>query len=301
MTKTAVETVAYFRSFNTHYWGPNTSVFKNQYNGQWYGNPHTVTVGRAKPDGPGEYYCADGVVAALMYAGIDIREACPGFCNCTMLFNFMIAQPDNGPLGFKSVTLAEAQPGDITFLVMGGEFGHVFMHREPNSGGNMLTVEGDTSNPTYPGSDSTGGVQCDRVRPLAAWEGKTHTFRPTGYAPPPAPAPATNTDTWVAGPLVVKALQHHFGTPADGVISLQYDGRKTNFPTANWTTIQWVPATQAKGSQLVRAIQKALGESQDGLLGPATARALQKWAGASQDGIAGPETIAAIANKLGVK
>lgn len=190
-TRTAAETVAYFRSFNTHYYGPTTSTIRNEYNGKWYANPHTVTVGRATKDSNGEYYCADAVTASLMFAGIDIRKDCPGFCNCGALYNYMLAAPDSGQYGFKSVKLAEAQPGDVTLLYFGGMWGHVLMHRAPSDKTNFYTVEGDTSNTQWPGSFSTGGVQTDRTRRLADWLGNTHTFRPTGYAPPPKPKPPT--------------------------------------------------------------------------------------------------------------
>jgi hypothetical protein len=234
-TRTAAETVAYFRSFNTHYYGPTTSTIRNEYNGKWYANPHTVTVGRATKDSNGEYYCADAVTASLMFAGIDIRKDCPGFCNCGALYNYMLAAPASGQYGFKSVKLAEAQPGDVTFLYFGGMWGHVLMHRAPSDANNFYTVEGDTSNTQWPGSSTTGGVQTDRTRLLADWLGNTHTFRPTGYAPPPKPKPTPK-------PTVVRET-----LAVDG-----YLGAKT---LTEWALVMGTPMNRA---ELIKAVQTYL-------------------------------------------
>ena len=54
---TAQETVDYFESFATHYYGPTTTIggvtYTNQYNGKSYANPFTVSDGRATKTGPG--------------------------------------------------------------------------------------------------------------------------------------------------------------------------------------------------------------------------------------------------------
>jgi len=43
-----------------------------------------------------------------------------------------------------------------------------------------------------------------------------------------------------------------------------------------------------RGSNVIRALQKLLGVSQDGLMGQATIKALQKRLGTTQDGIISP-------------
>lgn len=80
----------------------------------------------------------------------------------------------------------------------------------------------------------------------------------------------------VWGPATTKALQVHFGTPADGVISSQPD---YGFPIQGLKT-----AKNPKGSQLVAAIQKAVKCKADGCLGPATVKAIQKYLGTTVDG-----------------
>lgn len=84
------------------------------------------------------------------------------------------------------------------------------------------------------------------------------------------------------GAATAKRLQQYFGTTQDGVISHQYK-QKYN---------QYVYAAQfdstLKGSNVIKALQKLLGVTQDGLLGQATIKALQKRLGTTQDGIISP-------------
>lgn len=84
------------------------------------------------------------------------------------------------------------------------------------------------------------------------------------------------------GAATAKRLQQYFGTTQDGVISHQYK-QKYN---------QYVYAAQfdstLKGSNVIKALQKLLGVSQDGLMGQATIKALQKRLGTTQDGIISP-------------
>lgn len=86
------------------------------------------------------------------------------------------------------------------------------------------------------------------------------------------------------GKEVTKALQTYYGTTVDGVVSSQSSYWKSQNPglTGGW---EWVSATSAVGSQLVMAIQKALGVTVDGLIGPTTIKALQKKLGTTQDGV----------------
>ncbi|MGF2140170.1 N-acetylmuramoyl-L-alanine amidase [Enterococcus innesii] len=84
------------------------------------------------------------------------------------------------------------------------------------------------------------------------------------------------------GPTTARRLQQYFGTTQDGVISHQYK-QKFN---------QNVYAAQfdqtLRGSIVIRALQKLLGVTQDGLMGQATIKALQKRLGTTQDGIISP-------------
>lgn len=75
-----------------------------------------------------------------------------------------------------------------------------------------------------------------------------------------------------------KALQRYFGTPVDGIISKQ--SRNAISQSLYGNTVQF----NTGGSVVIRALQKLLGVTQDGLLGPTTVRALQKRLGTVVDG-----------------
>ena len=112
-------------------------------------------------------------------------------------------------------------------------------------------------------------------------------------APIPAPAPSgLAVDGWV-GPATVSRWQQIMGTIVDGVISGQYSGSKKYH--ARLSSIQY----QGNGqSQLVKAVQGAVGVAQDGFLGPDTINAIQGRLGVARDGYFGPDTATALQNRL---
>ena len=84
------------------------------------------------------------------------------------------------------------------------------------------------------------------------------------------------------GKETTKALQKYFGTPQDGIISSQSIKYKYNNPgllSSSWNWVVW-----PKGSTVIRALQKNLKVTQDGIFGPVTCKALQKRLGTVQDG-----------------
>ena len=106
-------------------------------------------------------------------------------------------------------------------------------------------------------------------------------------------ADALSDGVW--GPATTKALQRLLGTPQDGVISSQDQGRKVNVPAAGdgW---EWVGNPQ--GSQAIVALQKRLGVAADGIIGPGTIKRLQGHLGVPVDGYAGAQTVKALQAKL---
>jgi len=75
----------------------------------------------------------------------------------------------------------------------------------------------------------------------------------------------------IAGPKTVKSLQQVTGAPVtDGV----YDGQTTKLMTSSWPALTSY-TTRGSGSPGVRALQRFLDVTQDGLLGPRTATAFQ--------------------------
>ena len=109
-----------------------------------------------------------------------------------------------------------------------------------------------------------------------------------------AVANALSDGVW--GPVTTGALQRILGTPQDGVISSQDQGRRVNVPAAGdgW---EWVSNPQ--GSQVIQAYQSRLGVDADGIIGPGTIRRLQDHLGVTVDGYAGENTVKALQAQLG--
>lgn len=84
------------------------------------------------------------------------------------------------------------------------------------------------------------------------------------------------------GTKTTKRLQQIFGTTADGVVSNQFSCYKAQNPglDSGW---EW-ESNPSGYSPLIKAIQKKVGATQDGHIGPKTVKAIQKWLGCTQDG-----------------
>lgn len=84
------------------------------------------------------------------------------------------------------------------------------------------------------------------------------------------------------GTKTTKRLQQIFGTTADGVVSNQFSCYKAQNPglDSGW---EW-ESNPSGYSPLIKAIQKKVGATQDGHIGPKTIKAIQKWLGCTQDG-----------------
>ncbi|MFB9619096.1 C40 family peptidase [Brooklawnia cerclae] len=78
-------------------------------------------------------------------------------------------------------------------------------------------------------------------------------------------------------------FQQVLGTTADGVVSSQNITWKSQNPglTTGWN---WVSAGSASGSALITKIQKKVGASADGLIGPNTIKKIQQYLGTTADG-----------------
>lgn len=88
----------------------------------------------------------------------------------------------------------------------------------------------------------------------------------------------------VVGPATISRAQQLAGTTVDGVISWQ--SRLAHRHA--WRVTSYTSGTS--GSQFVRALQRKLGVTVDGHLGPATIRAMQRRLGVTVDGSLGPVT-----------
>lgn len=110
----------------------------------------------------------------------------------------------------------------------------------------------------------------------------------------PSPEPSTGTlvvDGWI-GTLSIIEWQKQLGTIPDGVVSGQVRDNALYF--RNILPVEW----GRSGSQMVIAIQKKVGVTPDGILGPVTVKGIQRFVGCTSDGYLGYQTACAIQKTL---
>lgn len=85
------------------------------------------------------------------------------------------------------------------------------------------------------------------------------------------------------GTSTTKRLQQIFKTTVDGKVSNQFFTYKSQNPglDSGW---EW-EKNPTGNSPLIKAIQKKVGATQDGHIGPDTIKKIQKWMGCTQDGV----------------
>lgn len=111
-------------------------------------------------------------------------------------------------------------------------------------------------------------------------------------APDASPAPYTPeggiaVDGWW-GPATTRALQSYLGTPVDGIISNQFLEYRSENPGLCDSSFEWNDRGRG-GSACIKALQRKIGVTDDGYIGPNTIRALQRYLGTYVDGcISGP-------------
>lgn len=86
------------------------------------------------------------------------------------------------------------------------------------------------------------------------------------------------------GVATTKRAQEVFGTVVDGKISNQCKKYASSNPGLLASTFEW-KTLPIGSSSLVKAIQKKVGTTQDGRIGPNTIKAMQKWLGTPVDGV----------------
>lgn len=131
----------------------------------------------------------------------------------------------------------------------------------------------------------------DVRKDVAAAMGKTTTSSSTSSSKPSTSKPTASTSTsskttlkvdgwW--GPRTTRRLQQIFKTTVDGVVSNQFSCYKASNPglDSGW---EW-ESNPSGYSPLIKAIQKKVGATQDGHIGPNTIKKIQKWMGTTQDG-----------------
>lgn len=98
------------------------------------------------------------------------------------------------------------------------------------------------------------------------------------------------------GQATTKKMQNWLGTPVDGVVSNQKKTMKRYCEAC--LTSSWEFNDKAGGSAMIKALQKKLGVTADGVVGPNTIKALQKFLGVTTDGYCGKQTVTALQTYL---
>ena len=209
-------------------------------------------------------FCAMGV----SYIMDAVKQACAGLPTAGVPTIYSGASRAGIILQSKH----SAVPGDIVIFDwsnISGPNDHVgFVEINMGSTG-LQTIEFNTT-----GADGRSGSVERKVR---SWDVVQCIVRPpwskgeTGGIEDYLPAKLKVDGYW--GRLTTIALQVHFGTPVDGIVSSQdayWESRNPGLGTG-W---EWLKS--AEGSQLIIAMQKVLGVKRDGLFGPKTANALIK-------------------------
>ena len=96
----------------------------------------------------------------------------------------------------------------------------------------------------------------------------------------------------VWGEATTRALQKYLGTVVDGIISHQLVSSEELLISRFGHTFQF--DNTRKGSICIKALQRKLGITADGLIGKNTIKALQRWLGVPADGICGKNTTMAL-------
>ena len=111
--------------------------------------------------------------------------------------------------------------------------------------------------------------------------------------PQPKPQPKhVNHVDGVWGEATTKALQRYLGTVVDGIISHQLVSSEKLLISRFGHTFRFDDTR--KGSLCIKALQKKLGVTADGLLGKNTIKDLQRWLGVPADGVCGKNTTMAL-------
>ena len=152
-----------------------------------YGWPPLTTMPYtgARPNFP---WCAAAVVRWFVLAGgVDLRTRVTQWAYCPALYKYFAGSPY-----WITVPASQAPVGGVVIYLRGGVPYHIGITLGPAVGGILPTIEGDTSSPAFPGSDSTGGVLARRSRNVAAQTSGAYSmriWRPQYLTPTPVPTP----------------------------------------------------------------------------------------------------------------
>lgn len=176
------------------------------------------------------------------------------------------------------------QKGDQIFFKRGKEIVHTGLVYNVDKT-KVYTIEGNTSSAS--GVEANGGAVVKKSYNLTSNYIAGYGRPNYGVAMNEEKQPTNKnqlTIDGVWGKQTTMKAQEVFGTPVDGIVSNQYITFKTKNPGLLSTTFNWSTNPNKNGSDLIKAIQKKVGITQDGFIGPVTIKAMQKWLGTIQDG-----------------
>lgn len=160
---------------------------------------------------------------------------------------------------------------------------------EKVSGNTITVIEGNKSDAVGRRTLAVNG-KFIRGYGTPKYDGSSTGSTSTGSTNSPSSSTASNNDLgdiavdgqW--GCATTKKAQQVFGcATVDGYVSNQPAAYKSENPGLLSQTFLWEsPCTGY--SPLIKAIQKKIGATQDGRIGPKTIKAMQKWLGTTQDG-----------------
>lgn len=234
--------------------------------GTKYGRWYAKQTGSSYYGTSGVPYCAMFVSWVMAQAGAKC-EGIPG-AYCPWIL-------DAGRKAGKLVSASKAKAGDVVLFDWEGDgtSDHVgFVER--NSGGVLYTIEGNTNNGAVARRTRSYCTVCGVIRP--DYDGTTAASAPEGGGD------ALEVDG-VWGPATTRAVQAALGTAQDGIVSDQYAGYRADNPGLSGESWEWRSKTTL-GSDMVRALQRKIGATVDGVAGPKTFRALQSHLGTYEDG-----------------
>lgn len=183
--------------------------------------------------------------------------------------------------------------GDQIFFQQSGEITHTGLVYKVDSN-KVYTVEGNTS--SVEGVVPNGGAVAKKSYNLNSnyiagygrpkYDKSTSSNTNNTNTQKPNNKPVKKNTIGVDGKwgkeTTIKA-QQIFKTIADGIVSNQYASYKADNPGLLSTTFEW-KNNPSGSSDLIKAIQKKIGITADGHIGPKTIKAMQKWLGTVQDG-----------------
>lgn len=230
--------------------------------GTKYGRWYAAKTGESWYGENGVAYCAMFQSWCFDKAGVS----CPGLpgAYCPNIVNAIRREG-------KAVSARNAQPGDIVLFDWNGDgvSDHIGIV-EKNTGSYLQTIEGNTYNGVVARRTRAYGTVIICGRPNYGGAGNSQ----------PSSSGALAVDGYW-GTDTTRALQRHFGTPVDGVVSSQCAANRSILKACT-SGFEWVG--NSRGSQLVTKMQQALGVNADGILGAQTVNALERHFGYAPDG-----------------